>query len=195
MSALEVNANIGNVSLKEAPVLAGQGPHMIRTEKLLAGQDDLDPGLVVSLDAADETVPYDEAQTKAAGVGDGSEDEFSAVLGPVEPGSVSVADGTETFSDDGFGTLTGDAEGSGKVNYQTGAVSVAFKAAPSAEASVDVSYKPIPRGVLIRKAVADAGVCEVCIEGKVIRSALKIGSAAPTAAQILMLDRLGIWAI
>ena len=42
MSALEINANIGNVSLKEAPVLAGQGPHMIRTEKLLAGQDDLD---------------------------------------------------------------------------------------------------------------------------------------------------------
>ena len=195
MSALEVNANIGSVSMKEAPVLAGMGPHMIRTEKLLAGQDDLDPGLVVSLDAADQTVPYDEAQTKAAGTGDGTEKTFTASLGPVEPGSVSVADGTETFTDDGFGTLTGDATGTGKINYATGAVSVTFNAAPESEASVDATYKPIPRGVLIRKAVADAGVCEVCVGGKVIRSALKVGAADITAAQILKLDRLGIWAI
>jgi hypothetical protein len=193
--ALNVNANIGSVSMKEAPVLAGKGPHVIRTEKLLAGQAELDPALVVALDADDQVVPYDAAQSLVAATGDGTSKTFTTTLGEVEPGSVAVTDGTEAFSDDGFGNLTGDATGIGKVNYQTGAVSVTFNAAPTNGGDVDASYKPVMRGALVRKAETDAGVCDVCIHGKVIRTELKVGSADITAVQIKKLERLGIWAI
>jgi hypothetical protein len=193
--ALTVNANIGDLSMKEAPVLFGNGPHVVRTPKLLAGQEALDPGRVVALDAASEVVPYDAAQTIDGGTGDGSETTFTGSLGPIEPGNLSIADGVETFTDDGFGNLAGDAAGTGKVNYKTGAFSVTFNTAPILDATVAVTYKPIMHGVLTKKAEADAGICEVCIGGKVVLSALKIGSVAPTAAQVLKLDRLGIWAV
>ena len=191
----DFNANLGQIKAKEVLILVGNGPHVLRTESLKAGQADLSEGLVVSLDAAKEVVPYDEAQSFAAGSGDGAEKDFSGTLGPIEPGSLSVADGTETFSDDGFGNLTGDTAGTGKVNYATGAFSVSFNAAPANEAAVAAGYKPIPRGVLPRKAAADAGICDVVVFGMVNRAALKVGAVEPTAAQLLALDRLGIWAL
>lgn len=48
----------------------------------------------------------------------------------VLPGSVVVADSVETFTDNGDGTLTGDATGTGTVNYATGVVSATFNTAP-----------------------------------------------------------------
>jgi len=80
--------------------------------------------------------------------GDGSEDTFSGTLEwtPVRGldadngWSVTVTDGTETFTDDGAGALTGDAGGSGTVNYTTGAIEVTFDAAPDADQDITVTY-------------------------------------------------------
>lgn len=71
------------------------------------------------------------------GTGDTSEVTFTDVLinVPVVPGSVTAKDTseTETFTDDGHGVLTGSAGGSGTIDYETGAITVTFNAAPAAE--------------------------------------------------------------
>lgn len=80
--------------------------------------------------------------------GDASRKAFSGNLSwtPVRPldtdygFSVSITDGTETFTDNGSGTLTGDAGGSGTINYTTGEVSLTFHAAPGAGDSITATY-------------------------------------------------------
>jgi hypothetical protein len=53
---------------------------------------------------------------------------------------VTVTDGTETFTDNGSGVLTGDAGGSGTINYTTGEVTVTFNAAPGNGQAVTATY-------------------------------------------------------
>lgn len=76
------------------------------------------------------------------GTGDASETDFTVTITlptnhAIQPGSVEIFDGdtiggaTEVFTDDGNGVLTGDAGGTGTINYKTGAISVSFNAAPS----------------------------------------------------------------
>lgn len=45
---------------------------------------------------------------------------------PIVSGSLSITDGTETFSDNGAGTLTGDLGGTGTINYSTGVWNITF---------------------------------------------------------------------
>jgi len=77
------------------------------------------------------------------GAGDAAEKTFTATLAsvPVVPGSVTAKDtaAAETFSDDGFGVLTGSAGGSGTIDYETGEISVTFNSAPAA-APILASY-------------------------------------------------------
>ena len=54
--------------------------------------------------------------------------------------AVTVTDGTETFTDNGNGTLTGDAGGTGTINYTTGQVTVTFAAAPGMGDAITVNY-------------------------------------------------------
>jgi hypothetical protein len=54
----------------------------------------------------------------------------------IAPGSLVINDSTETFTDNGDGTLTGDATGTGVVNYQTGEWTVVFNAAPTTNITV-----------------------------------------------------------
>jgi len=67
---------------------------------------------------------------------------FTATLTntPIVADSVSVTDGVETFSDNGDGTLTGSADGSGTIDYDTGALSVTFFAAPANGAAITADY-------------------------------------------------------
>ncbi len=54
--------------------------------------------------------------------------------------SVTVTDGVESFVDDGSGVLTGDAGGTGTVNYTTGQITLTFNAAPLNGAAIAASY-------------------------------------------------------
>jgi len=75
--------------------------------------------------------------------GDGTETEFDAELEntPVIPGSVTVTDGVETFTDDGAGDLTGNLGGDGSIDYVSGEVDVEFNTAPANGADIECDYE------------------------------------------------------
>jgi hypothetical protein len=155
-------------------------------------------GLIMSQDTGGKAYPYGEATLKI-GTGDAAEKTFEAILGAIEPGSLSVTDGVETFSDDGFGVLTGDAAGTGKINYQTGQVSVVFHAAPANAANVNATFTREPGLILDEEtdtSATDSGLA--VIHGPVRLDALKVGvttPAAPSAALVRKLSKLGIHAV
>lgn len=55
--------------------------------------------------------------------------------------SVDAAGSSETFSDNGDGTLTGTEGGTGTINYSTGAISVTFNTAPTGVAGILCDYE------------------------------------------------------
>jgi hypothetical protein len=102
------------------------------------------------------TIVYNEL----VGTGNGSNKTFTKTLDykPVKAGTVIVTDGTETFVDNGNGTLTGSGGGSGTINYTTGALSVAFYTAPGNGVKVKATYR-----YNYEKMAGGAGVPEVDI--------------------------------
>jgi hypothetical protein len=72
---------------------------------------------------------------------DGTDTEYDFTLDntPVEPGSVTITDGTQTLTDDGDGTLSGD--GDGDINYVTGEVDVDFNSPPPSYTDIDADYE------------------------------------------------------
>lgn len=77
------------------------------------------------------------------GRGDGATALYSGTLvfKPILAGSLSITDGTETFTDDGAGNLTGNAGGSGSINYTTGAYSATFNANVASGTAVTCTYR------------------------------------------------------
>ncbi len=138
------------------------------------------------------------------GEGDGTETTFVFDLGgAIEPGSLEITDGVETFSDDGFGTLTGDGDapaGSGKIDYASGKGTVTFKLAPLDEAEIEGTWEPGVVGVLDENLHPDRGLSALyVVHGIVRRAALKVsdgdgGYTAPDAAMLGKLAKTGIWA-
>lgn len=59
---------------------------------------------------------------------------------PIKPGTLTVTDGVEAFTDEGDGELAGSSGGTGTVDYVTGEVHVKFKAAPAEDVIVTCSY-------------------------------------------------------
>lgn len=62
---------------------------------------------------------------------------------PILVGSFTATDGTETFTDNGDGTLTGSAGGTGTINYTTGAWSLSFNANVVAPTNIYATYTPL----------------------------------------------------
>lgn len=67
---------------------------------------------------------------------------YSGTLGvfPITAGSLSITDGTETFSDNGAGLLTGDLGGTGTIVYSTGVWNVTFNSAVTSGTAIVASY-------------------------------------------------------
>ena len=84
---------------------------------------------------------------EALAVGDGTVGPFADTLAgaPLEPGTVVVTDALtqETFTDGGNGTLTGDAGGSGTINYLTGALSVTYNGTLATSTVRNAAYTPM----------------------------------------------------
>lgn len=166
---------------------------------MLAAQGVLRAGLVISKNSAGAGVPY-ENLTQVLGTGDGSTKAFTGTIAgaPLDPGSVAVTDGTETFADDGHGTLTGSAAGTGTVNYATGAASISFYANVADTEEVTVTSARQVVGVLDRDVdTAKAVDCAVVIHGTVKEGELLKGAAgaACVAADFARLRRCGIYPV
>ena len=58
---------------------------------------------------------------------------------PIRSGTVEITDGTQRLVDQGDGTLAGD--GTGTINYATGAYTITFAAPPEASIQIDATYE------------------------------------------------------
>lgn len=89
-----------------------------------------------------ENAEHTQVTSETIGTGDGSTATFSATLAnsSVEGGSITVTDGTETFTDNNDGTLTGSAGGTGTYNTETGAISVTFNANVTNAQAITAGY-------------------------------------------------------
>ena len=146
-------------------------------------------GLVLGKKADGKYQPYG-SYTELAGTGDGSEKSFTAEVGPVEPGTVSMVAGAVTLADDGCGNLT-SAGGSGSVNYETGKVIGNFTAAPANAAEVNLTYKPDPWAVLDQETDTSASDSAMATKfGAVKKADLKVGVSSPAAPAAGVIDRL-----
>lgn len=74
----------------------------------------------------------------------GTEYSGTATNTPIEPGSFIPTDGTETFSDNGSGVLTGDQGGSGTINYTTGAWTLSFNSSVGVGVKILADYNYYP---------------------------------------------------
>lgn len=87
----------------------------------------------------------DQVYLEPIGTGDGTTGPAVGPLAklPAIAGTVSVTDALaqETFSDNGDGTLTGSAGGSGTVNYSTGAVALTYNAVLAGATQIWATYR------------------------------------------------------
>lgn len=94
-----------------------------------------------------DTRKYTTVSAEVLGTGDGLTKDYSGTLAFKGSGAkrtcfaIEVTDGTETFTDNRDGTLTGDQGGTGTINYATGAISVSFNANVTNLTNVTVDYQ------------------------------------------------------
>ena len=92
---------------------------------------------------------YTTVTAEVLGTGNGTLKTFSGTLTFKASGAkrtcfaITVTDGTETFTDNFDGTLTGDAGGTGTINYMTGAISVTFNAAVTNSTNITVNHQHV----------------------------------------------------
>ncbi len=97
--------------------------------------DDVEVAVIMVDNSAAPTLTTETNEVGATGDAVETEFEFTLDNAPIDPTSVTIDDGVETFTDAaGAGVLTGDAGGSGTINYVTGEVDIEFNAAPAAVA-------------------------------------------------------------
>lgn len=145
-------------------LLAGSHPVTLYPIVLGSGAGDLSAGQVLGRKTSDnkyyKLLPTGTDYTgEPVGSGDDTKKTFYGTLAhpSVVPGSLSITDGTETFSDNSEGGLVGSAGGWGIINYSTGSFTVTFAAAPTtgtdnitADYTGDVDGTEIPRAILAR---------------------------------------------
>jgi len=79
-------------------------------------------------------------QDESIGVGTGAIANYAANLdyAPIVPGTITITDGTQTLTDDGANVFVGD--GTGTINYTTGAYNITFTAVVASGEIIEASY-------------------------------------------------------
>ncbi len=191
-------ANLGSQVFQEKVVIDGAHGPVRSSLKVKANQGDLAAGLIVAEDANKELIPY-QSETKTLGTGNGTLKDFSAAatLKNLAPGSVTVSDGAttpKTVKDDGCGRLYGD--GTGTVNYATGEISVTWTTAPANGNTVSAVVKNMPRGVNVDLVdTVNESAATVVMHGSVNRKALLVGANPAAAADVRLLEKIGVYPV
>ena len=114
---------------------------------ILWGRDRDKTGLYGSYIDGQDSGVYTAVASENVGTGDGTEVTFADTLAFKAGGArrtcfgITVTDGTETFTDNYDGTLTGSAGGVGTINYTSGALSVTFDTAPVNTQALTADYQ------------------------------------------------------
>jgi len=194
-----MEGRVGNFTRNEERAQTPGHTPVILTGKLKANNGIYPTGLLLTRNAGGELIPLVIADNVAIETGDGDTKAFTGTLAaiPVEPGTVAITDGVETFADDGCGRLTGSAGGTGTVNYKTGVYSITFNANVVNEVDVVVDCTTAIAGVLDEETdTAKSGTGIYVAHGTVDTTVLKIGiasPAAPAAATLMLLQAKGIY--
>lgn len=160
----------------------------------------LPAGALLARSMDKKLTPWLEETTGVIGQGDAAAAAFAFDLGgPIVPGSLEITDGVETFTDDGFGVLTGSSAGYGRVNYSNGQAEVIFFAPPANEADIVAQWTPRVAGVLdvgLDTGQSTSGL--YVAHGSVRKDVLKVadgggGYEAPAAAMLATLQTIGIY--
>lgn len=189
---------VGTFSFTEDTIIAGGHPAVVRSMAINAAQGVLAAGILLGLSATG-LVPY-ASVAEVVGAGNGVLTAFTGTIAhaPVHPGSLSVTDATETFADDGYGHLVGDAGGSGTINYTTGAFTLAFNAAPAnAQDITATNYNQLAGALSSRVDTAAEASGTVLVHGTVRADRLTKTTAgtALAAADTARLEGIGVWPV
>ena len=190
---MAINGILGTVSYDDERARGHGHDPVIMSGLVKANQGALPVGLLLSRDSDEKLIPYGEIENESVGTGNGTTKAFSKTLAaaPIEPGSVSITDGVETFSDDGFGRLWGSAGGYGYVDYEGAQVVLTFQAAPANAAAITADYARAVEGVLDEAVdTAKTTSATYIVHGSVRRDALKVGAVAQAAPSAAMLKKL-----
>jgi len=196
---MTINGQVGSFSRdEERAQVPGHDP-VVLSGKLTAADGVYPTGLVLTRGVSGVLIPLAEAAGEVIETGDGSTKAFTGNLAahPVEPGTLVVTDGVETFADDGSGRLAGSAGGSGTINYRTGAYAVTFNANVVNAVEVTAGYVTAVDGVLDEETDTAHNASGLYVaHGTVDTTVLKVGKtakAAPSAALLMLLQRKGIF--
>jgi len=146
-----MNPVVGKITYEQRQIVDGDH-HIITAGKLKSANGTLEAGLVLCKNADGVLVGVDPQSVDMAGTRDGTNKAFTLASAsrPILPGSLVVTHGTQEILDDGHGVLYGD--GSGTVNYRTGAVAATFTAAPANGSSAPVAaFEDVPDSVLLEQ--------------------------------------------
>jgi hypothetical protein len=190
---------ISTLNIQVRTIRAPGHDPVLSTIKLAAAQGILMAGLILSKNTDDEGIPYTDL-SQVLGTGTGSTKNYTGIItgSPLEPGSVVVTDGVETFTDDALGNLIGDDGGTGTVIYKNGSVSVVFNVAVINATEIIVTSNSEVAGVLDRDVDTTISVDGVTItHGTVKEDELLKGSTpvACVAADFKLLRKKGVYPV
>lgn len=195
---MTINGKVGSFTRDEERAQTPGHTPVVLSGKLKANDGVYPTGLLLTRKAG-EFVPLAEVAAEVIETGDGNTKNYAGTLAnfPVEPGTVSITDGVETFVDDGSGRLAGSAAGTGTINYLTGNYTLAFNANVGAATDVEADYVTGFDGTLDEE--TDTTVSQVCLyvaHGTVNATVLKIGKvtkAEPSAAVLMLMQKHGVY--
>ena len=196
---MPINGKIGSISVdSERAQIPGNA--IVRTGKLKADDGVYPAGLLLTRkDGVMEQLQV--VDNEEVATGDGATKAITGTLEatPVQPGSVTITDGVETFHDDGLGRLIGDQGGEGEIFYGTGDVSPSFNAAPAEDGAITASYCTTVSAVLdVAEDTTQTDDCEYVAQGQVQGVTLKVGAedqAVPTEEILGHLEAAGIYPV
>lgn len=193
-----MDKKISTFSFGEDSIAAGGHPLVLVGHVVNAAQGDLIAGLLLGKSATN-LVPWDEA-TEVIATGNGATKAYSGIIAqyPIQPGTLVITDGVETFVDDGLGRLTGDAGGSGTIVYATGAYNLSFAA--NVVTLTDVEATNYNELVCVNEGLVDTTAetsCNGVVHGSVRADRLTKGviPVALSAADITRLVRMSIYPV
>jgi hypothetical protein len=193
-----MKANIARQTLEPSKIVATVHPAITAAGSVLEDNGVIADGQIVAKNAGGEIIPHALVEDVAmAGTIDGTNKAFTATLGPCLPGTIAIANNNtaaQALVDDGNGRLVGD--GSGTVNYKTGAVAASLTTAPAVGKTVLIDHRTQPVAVNIQECDTSEDDTALFIKHGAVNSDLLLrGASAADAVDVAALEALGIYAV